>query len=69
MVIRCAVPAIWPSGARPRPISQRPPIASSRISAPPVISSATTTAADLPGDGVDGLGDDEHAAAPRRVPA
>ncbi len=39
-VICCAVLAIWLSGARPRPISQRPLTASSRISAPPVISSA-----------------------------
>src|SRR5215467_9426915 len=42
VVIRWAVPAISLSGASPRPMSQRPPRARSRISAPPVINSATT---------------------------
>ena len=42
LVIMSAVLAILSSGARPRPISQRPPSASSASRAAPVISSART---------------------------
>ncbi len=41
-VISSAVLAISPSGCRPRPMSHSPPMASTAISAPPVISSAMT---------------------------
>src|SRR5579863_2732520 len=46
--MRSAVEAIRRSGARPRPISQLPQTATSAISAPPVISSVSTTPRRLP---------------------
>ncbi len=46
--MRSAVEAIRRNGARPRPISQLPQTASRAISAPPVISSVSTTPRRLP---------------------